>query len=89
MCLTIGQTIGGAVSIASKFAIGLSGWSLWNKLMSFLRWKLVPRYFLLLDTLSRIPDSIVLVDNLLTLWCRPRCPELPSLHTPRYHRRQY
>ena len=35
--LTVGLAIGGAVSIAGEVAVGLSGWSLWNELMSFLR----------------------------------------------------
>ena len=35
--LTVGLAIGGAVSIAGEVAVGLSGWSLWNDLMSFLR----------------------------------------------------
>ena len=35
--LTVGLAIDGAVSIAGEVAVGLSGWSLWNELMSFLR----------------------------------------------------
>ena len=35
--LTIGLAIGGTVSMAGEVAIGFLGWSLWNKLMSFLR----------------------------------------------------
>ena len=35
--LTVGLAIGGAVSIVGEIAVGLSGWSLWNKLKSFLR----------------------------------------------------
>ena len=35
--LMVGLAIGGAVSMASEVAVGLSGWSLWNELMSFLR----------------------------------------------------
>ena len=35
--LTVGLAIGGAVSIVGEVAVGLPGWSLWNKLMSFLR----------------------------------------------------
>ena len=35
--LIVGLAIGGAVLMALEIAIGLSGWSLWKKLMSFLR----------------------------------------------------
>ena len=35
--LVVGLAIGSAVLIAGEVAVGLSGWSLWNKLMSFLR----------------------------------------------------
>ena len=35
--LTVGLAIGGAVSIAGEVVVSLSEWSLWNKLMSFLR----------------------------------------------------
>ena len=35
--LTMGLAIGGAVLMAEEVAVGLSGWSLWNKLMNFLR----------------------------------------------------
>ena len=35
--LIVGLAIGGAVLIVGEVAVGLSGWSLWNKLMSFLR----------------------------------------------------
>ena len=35
--LTVGQAIGGAVSMARENTVGLSGCSLWNELMSFLR----------------------------------------------------
>ena len=35
--LTIDLAIGGAVLMAGKVAVELSGWSLWNELMSFLR----------------------------------------------------
>ena len=38
MGLTIGLAIGGAVSIVGEVAVGLSNRSLWNKLMSFLRY---------------------------------------------------
>ena len=35
--LVVGLAIGGAMSMAGKVAVDLSGWSLWNELMSFLR----------------------------------------------------
>ena len=35
--LTVGLAIGDAVLIVGEVIIGLSGWSLWNKLMNFLR----------------------------------------------------
>ena len=35
--LIVGLAIGGAVSIAGEVAVDLSGWILWNELMSFLR----------------------------------------------------
>ena len=35
--LTVGLAIGGTVSMEGEVAVGLSGWSLWNELMSFLR----------------------------------------------------
>ena len=35
--LTVGLAIGGTVSMAGEVAVGLSEWSLWNELMSFLR----------------------------------------------------
>ncbi len=35
--LVVGLAIGGAVSTAGEVAIGLSWWSLWNELSSFLR----------------------------------------------------
>ena len=35
--LVVGLTIGVALSMAGEVAIGLSGWFLWNELMSFLR----------------------------------------------------
>ena len=36
--LTVSLAIGGTVLMVRKVAIGLSGWSLLNKLMSFLRY---------------------------------------------------
>ena len=35
--LTVGLAISGVVSMAGEVAVGLSGWSLWNELMSFLK----------------------------------------------------
>ena len=35
--LTVGLAINDAVSMAREVAVGLSGWSLWNELMGFLR----------------------------------------------------
>ena len=35
--LTVDLAIGDKVLIAGEVAVGLSGWSLWNKQMSFLR----------------------------------------------------
>ena len=35
--LTIGLAIGGAESTGRKIAVGFLGWSLWKKLISFLR----------------------------------------------------
>ena len=35
--LTVDLAIGGVVSMAGEVAVGLSRWSLWNKLMSFLK----------------------------------------------------
>ena len=37
MGLTVDPAIGGVVSIVGKVAASLSEWSLWNKLISFLR----------------------------------------------------
>ena len=37
MGLIVGLAIGGAVSMAGEVAVGLSGWSVWNELMNFLR----------------------------------------------------
>ena len=35
--LVVGLAIGDAVSMAGEVVVGLSGWSLWNELISFLR----------------------------------------------------
>ena len=47
-----------------------------------------PRYFFLLDNLSKKPDSRALVDDPLTLLHRPRYPELPPFRTHCYPRRR-
>ena len=36
MGVIVGLAIGDVVSIIGEIAVGLSGWSLWNKLKSFL-----------------------------------------------------
>ena len=43
--LTVGQAIGDTVLIVGELAVGLSGWSLWNKLISFLSYSMAKAGF--------------------------------------------
>ena len=90
--LTVGLAIDGVVSIAGEVAVGLSRWSLWNALISFLRcWtaEAGSQVFSSPGIFSKTPGSRSLVgDPILTLSHRPRYPELLPPCIPRYcHRR--
>ena len=86
--MAVGLAIGGAVSMAGEVAVGLSGWSLWNELMSFLRCcsrplRLAPRCFFSLNILSKTPGNKGLEgDLILTLSHRPRYLKLLPLYIP-------